>query len=80
MIGMIGNLCLTFCAVPELIRTIKDRRCHIGWGFLSMWLIGEILCFFYGWELMELPLIINYSFNLIVASVMIIFKISGKKI
>ena len=80
MIGMIGSLFLTFCAIPELIRTIKDKKCHIGWGFLLMWLFGEIFCFFYGLELREIPLIINYSFNLIVVSTMTYFKLKEVKI
>ena len=80
MIGMIGSLFLTFCAIPELVRTIKDKKCHIGWGFLLMWLFGEIFCFFYGLELREIPLIINYSFNLIVVSTMTYFKLKEVKI
>jgi len=80
MIGMIGSLFLTFCAIPELVRTVKDKKCHIGWGFLLMWLFGEIFCFFYGLELSEIPLIINYSFNLIVVSTMTYFKLKEVKI
>lgn len=78
-IGLLGSLFLTFCAVPELWRTIKDRECHLGWGFLTMWLLGEILCFFYGFELNEIPLIINYTFNLIVVSVMFTFKLKHSR-
>lgn len=73
-IGLIGSLFLTFCAVPELYRTVKQGVCHIGWGFLLMWFLGEIFCFFYGFQLNEIPLIINYTFNLIVVSVMVFFK------
>lgn len=76
-IGLIGSLFLTFCAVPELYRTVKEGTCHIGWGFLSMWFLGEIFCFFYGFQLNEIPLIINYTFNLIVVSVMVFFKIKN---
>lgn len=74
-IGLIGSLLLTFCAVPELIRTIKDRKCHVGWGFLLMWFFGEIFCFFYGLQLAEIPLIINYTFNFFVVSLMVYFKL-----
>jgi uncharacterized protein with PQ loop repeat len=74
-IGLIGNLFLTFCAIPEVIRTLKDKRCHLGWGFLSMWFVGEIFCFFYGFSLNEIPLMINYTFNLVVVSMMMYFKI-----
>lgn len=76
-IGLIGSLFLTFCAIPELIRTVKQGFCHIGWGFLLMWLVGEIFCFFYGIQLNEIPLMINYTFNLIVVSVMAYYKFKG---
>ena len=74
-IGLIGSLLLTFCAAPELFRTLKDGKCHIGWGFLLMWFFGEVFCFFYGLELKEIPLIINYTFNFFVVLVMIFFKL-----
>ena len=74
-IGLFGSLLLTFCAIPELYRTIKDKKCHIGWGFLLMWFFGEVFCLFYGFELGQIPLIINYGFNLIVAGTMLFYKI-----
>ena len=74
-IGLFGSLLLTFCAIPELYRTIKNRKCHIGWGFLLMWFFGEVFCLFYGFELGQIPLIINYGFNLIVAGTMLFYKI-----
>lgn len=76
-IGLIGSLLLTFCGVPELFRTIKDKRCHIGWGFLLMWLFGEVFCLFYGFNLKEIPLIINYTSNLLIVSIMFYFKVKN---
>ena len=73
--GLIGSLLLTFCGVPELFRTIKDKKCHLGWGFISMWFLGEIFCVYYSFGLGEIPLIINYTFNLFLAAVMTTFKI-----
>ena len=75
MIGLIGSLFLTFCGVPELFRTLKDRKCHVGWGFLLMWFFGEVLCFFYGFQLNEIPLIINYTFNLVIVGIMVYYKV-----
>ena len=74
-IGLFGSLLLTFCAIPELFRTLKDGRCHIGWGFLIMWFFGEVFCLFYGFDLAQIPLIINYGFNLIIAGTMLFYKI-----
>jgi uncharacterized protein with PQ loop repeat len=76
-VGLIGSLLLTFCGLPELIRTLKNRRCDIGWGFLLMWFFGELLCLFYGLDLNEVPLLINYLSNLVIVSVMLYFKIKS---
>jgi len=75
-IGLFGSLLLTFCGVPELIRTLKDKKCHLGWGFIIMWFLGEIFCLFYGFDLNEIPLLINYTFNLLIVSVMFYYKIT----
>lgn len=76
-VGLIGSLLLTFCGVPELIRTLKNGRCDLGWGFLLMWFLGEILCTIYGFDLNEIPLIINYTFNLLVSGVMVFYKFNN---
>ena len=77
-LGLIGSLLLTFCAVPELIRTLKNQRCDIGWGFLLMWFFGELFCLFYGYDLNEMPLMINYTFNFVIVSVMIYYKVQRR--
>lgn len=77
-IGLVGSLLLTFCGVPELFRTLKNQRCDVGWGFVLMWFFGEIFCLFYGLDLNEIPLIINYTFNLLIVGVMLYFKLKGE--
>ena len=77
-VGLIGSLLLTFSAVSEVIRTLKDRKCHLGWGFLLMWFFGEVFCTIYGFDLQEIPLIINYTFNLIVSGLMVFYKLNGE--
>ena len=74
-IGLVGNLLLTFCGVPELFRTLKDKKCHLGWGFLLMWFFGEVFCLFYGFHLNQIPLIINYVFNFTLVFVMVYYKV-----
>lgn len=75
IIGLIGSLLLSFCALPELLRTVKEKKCYLGWGFLSMWFSGEIFCFFYVLSLMDFPLILNYSLNIVAISIMLFYKI-----
>ena len=78
IIGLIGGVLLSFCGLPEMIRTIKDQYCHVGWGFLSIWISGEILTLVYGIQIDQFPLIMNCSFNILIISVMIFFKITKK--
>jgi len=77
ILGLIGSILLTFCGLPELIRTIQDKRCHLGWGFVLMWFFGELFCFIYVLELKEIPLIMNYTFNLFISGTMLFFKIKN---
>jgi uncharacterized protein with PQ loop repeat len=75
MIGYIGSLFLTVNAVPELIRTIKDKRCHIGWPMLLLWFVGEVFMTIYAVLLGNIPLMMNYIFNFIVVIVMLGYKV-----
>ncbi len=75
LIGYIGSIFLTINAVPELIRTIKDKRCHIGWAMLVLWFLGEVFMTTYAVMLWNIPLMMNYIFNFIVVVVMLAYKI-----
>jgi len=73
-IGYIGSIFLTINAIPELFRTITDKRCHIGWPMLLLWFIGEIFMTTYAIMLWNIPLMMNYIFNFIVVVVMLAYK------
>jgi len=77
LIGFFGTLFLTFCALPELFRTIKNKRCHLGWGFILMWFFGEILCLIYVLSINNNILLLNYGFNLLVVSIMLFYKLKN---
>jgi uncharacterized protein with PQ loop repeat len=74
LIGYIGSIFLTINAIPELIRTINDGRCHIGWPMLVLWFIGEVFMTIYAFSLSNMPLILNYVFNFAVVVVMLFYK------
>jgi uncharacterized protein with PQ loop repeat len=73
--GYIGGFFLTINAIPEVIRTIKDARCHIGWAMLLLWFLGECFMLVYAFELMSIPLIMNYVFNFFVVVILSTYKI-----
>jgi hypothetical protein len=79
MIAAIGSIMLALCGLPEMIRTIQDRRCHVGWLMLLLWLFGEILLFIFACNTKQYVLLINYVANITFVSVMIYYKIYGDK-
>lgn len=74
-IGYIGSVFLTISAVPEVIRTIRDKRCHIGWPMLFLWFMGEIFMTTYSILLWNIPLMMNYMFNFVVVIIMLVYKV-----
>ena len=77
-IGYLGGVLLAICGIPEVIRTIKDRRCHLGWPFLLLWFFGEVFMEIYAIGLWDFPLLFNYTFNLILVGIMLYYKIKTK--
>lgn len=75
IIGYIGSIFLTINAIPEVIRTIKDGRCHIGWPMLLLWFLGEVFMTIYAIGLHNIPLMMNYIFNFLVVIIMLAYKI-----
>ena len=78
LFSLIGSLCLALCSVPELIRTIKNKKCGIGWGMIGLWFVGEILVFIYLLHKQEYILCINYTLNMLIVSILIHYKIKYK--
>ena len=80
-IGWLGSIFFAICGAPEAWRSYKNKRCDVGWGFLALWLLGEVLTLAYvvwkgGTEL--LPLIFNYTGNIAFILVMVYYKVRGK--
>jgi len=77
--GYIGSICLAICALPQAI--MSYRRGHskgLSIGFLLLWTAGEIFTLMYVWPKMDMPLILNYSANLVFLSVIWYYKIVPK--
>ena len=78
-IGFMGSVLLAICGVPELVRTIKDNKCHLGWNFLLLWFGGELFMLIYILPMNDLPLLLNYIFNTLLLLVMLFYKIKNTK-
>jgi uncharacterized protein with PQ loop repeat len=79
-LGYIGSIMLAICGLPQAIESYKTKSSEgLTWGFIGLWFFGEIFTFAYILPKMDLPLLINYSANIIFLSVIIYFKIFPKK-
>jgi uncharacterized protein with PQ loop repeat len=79
-IGWLGSFCFAICGAPEAYRSYKNKRCDVGWGLLNLWLLGEIFTLVYvilkSGFMGFLPLLFNYTANLVFLSIMFFYKIS----
>jgi uncharacterized protein with PQ loop repeat len=79
-LGYIGSIMLAICGLPQAIESFKTKSSEgLTWGFIGLWFWGEIFTFIYILPKMDLPLLINYSANIIFLSVIIYFKLFPKK-
>lgn len=79
-IAWCGSILLSFCGIPELLKTIRYKRCDLSWGFLLMWGFGEVFIL--------LPvisrklgafLVFNYTLNILIISLLIYYKVKGNE-
>ena len=80
MIGWFGSILLAFCGLPQAIESYKTKYSEgLTWGFIGMWFVGEIMTIIYILPQMVLPLLFNYTANVIFLSIIIYYKINPKK-
>lgn len=78
-IGWLGSILLAFCGLPQAIESYKTKSSEgLTWGFIGMWFIGEICTFVYILPKMDLPLLLNYTANIIFLAIIIFYKLLPK--
>lgn len=79
-VGWLGSFLLAVCGLPQAIESYRTKSSKgITWSFLLMWLFGEILTLtFLIPKTGVLPLLFNYSANILFISVIIYYKIGEK--
>lgn len=76
IIGWIGAVCLALCGVPQAWMSHKDKHSHgISWSFLLLWAFGELFALLYVYDKLDLPLLLNYSINILILGVILYYKI-----
>jgi uncharacterized protein with PQ loop repeat len=80
IIGYIGSILLAICGLPQAIESFKTKSSEgLTWGFILLWFFGELFTFAYIIPKMDLPLLINYSANIIFLIIIIYYKVNPKK-
>ena len=79
ILGWLGSICLAICGIPQAWQSFKDKHSHgISWGFVLLWAFGEIFALAYVYDKLDLPLLLNYSTNILILAVILYYKISPK--
>jgi len=79
IMGWLGSICLAICGIPQAWQSYKDKHSHgISWGFVLLWAFGEIFALAYVYDKLDLPLLLNYSTNILILAVILYFKIKPK--
>ncbi len=81
LIGWIGGITLSICALPQVIHTYKTKNTSgLSSTYLLLWLKGELLTLGYilihdfEQEQFQTPLYLNYLLNLLMACYLIYAK------
>lgn len=74
-LGWIGATCLAICAAPQAYKSFKEKHSRgISIYTLLLWLTGEICTLIYLIPKKDLPLIANYTLNLIFIGIIFYYK------
>ena len=75
-VGYISTFFLAICSFPLLMKTINDKHCKgvSGW-FILCWWLGDATGLVYLYDTQQMPLLLNYGLNSIMATSMLIYKI-----
>jgi hypothetical protein len=75
LIGATGSFLLAFCALPEVISSIRKGYCGTSYGLLLTWGIGECLTLYYvNNTSKDLYLMANYLVNLAFIVILLYYK------
>lgn len=76
VIGWIGAIAFALSAVPQAVKSWKDKHSHgLAWSFLGLWLLGELASIVYVLPKGHIPLLANYFLNLTFLLVIIWYKV-----
>lgn len=78
LMGWVGSMLLAGCGLPQAVLCWRQGNAEaLSWGFLGMWLGGEVLTFGYvlSFQAPSYPLVFNYSVNILALLVIFRYKV-----
>ena len=75
IIGTIASILWGISMLPEVIRTVKNKKCFLGYGLLAITITASILSMLYTAYIHSMPLFFNYLANFIFLVIMLTYKI-----
>jgi len=75
VVGFVGALCLSFCSIPQLVKTIRTKEtASFDIYYLWLWFFGVLLMFFYVfYTTFQIPLLLNYGLNTFIVAVILYY-------
>jgi|APGre2960657468_1045069.scaffolds.fasta_scaffold103533_2 uncharacterized protein with PQ loop repeat len=78
--GWIGSFLFALCGLPQAIQSYTDKHSDgLNWLFIIAWFFGEIFTLVYIIPKGDIPLIVNYSVNLVFVLVIAYYKLYPRK-
>jgi uncharacterized protein with PQ loop repeat len=79
-VGYLGSICLAICSLPQCIMSIRQGHSEgISKGFLLLWSLGEVFTLIYILPKADIPLLLNYSANIIFLIIIWKYKLFPRK-
>lgn len=81
LLGWIGAILFAICGLPQALQSYRDKHSRgLNWAFLLAWFFGEIFTLIYVYPKSDIPLLVNYSVNLVFLIVILWYKIFPRAI
>ena len=79
LLGYIAAICTTAAFVPQVIKTYKTKSAKsLSLGMFLLFIAGIILWLIYGFMINEYPIIVANAITLMLAALLIYFKLTYK--
>ncbi len=76
IIGWLGSIMLSICGLPQAYDSFKKKNSDgISWGFILLWVFGEIFAVAYVIYKKEYPIIFNCALNIVLAGIILYYKV-----